>query len=48
MTKKLLALTLMFPLLFGTNVVNSSAWRWRKDTDDKVKNSSIEAISYGG
>lgn len=37
MTKKLLALTLMFPPLCGTDGVNSSAWRWQKDTDDKVK-----------
>lgn len=37
MTKKLLALTLMFPLFCGTDVVNSSTWRWQKDTDDKAK-----------
>ena len=37
MTKKLLALTLMFPLLCETNVLNSSAWRWRKDTDDRME-----------
>ena len=37
MTKKLLALTLMFPLFRGTDGVNSLAWRWRKDKDDKIK-----------
>lgn len=37
MLKKLLDFALMFPLLCGTSAVNSSVWRWRKDTDDKIK-----------